>query len=135
MESQIVMTVLETWANAWCTTTRYHEDPVWPCIFGCSAAPDSLAHYLSCFRFWSGVVGSCKVPECHAHADPLVKCCLVQPTPLRAKLITVASRVYHAMKFVHRDVIQASIDSQDFEPCLALLDELSRHFSHELGIT
>ena len=135
VQSQVVMTVLKTWAIAWCTTTRYHEDPVWPCIFGCCGAPDSLVHYLSCFRFWSGVVSSCNLPECHPHADPLVKCCLVQPTPLRANLIAVASRVYHAMKFVHREVIESCINSQDFGPCLALLGELSRHFSKEIGIT
>ena len=66
-------------------------------------------------------MSSCKLPECYTHADPLIKCCLVHPTPLWAKLIAVASRVYHAMKFVHREVIELCIDSQDFGLCLALL--------------
>ena len=114
LEGQVIMTVLKTWANAWCTTSRYHEDTLWPCIFGCASAPDSLAQYLSCFRFWSGVLTSCKLSEFHAHTDPLIKCCLCRPTPTRAKVIAVASRSYHAIKFVHRGMVQLGVDSGDF---------------------
>jgi len=35
-----VMITLKTWTNAWCTTTRYHEMHLWPCIFGCSDCDD-----------------------------------------------------------------------------------------------
>jgi len=73
--------------------------------------------------------------ELYSHANPLEKCCLVRPWPARAGLLAVASRVCHAMKFVHRETIQACVDSQDFSACLALLSELSKHFSKEMGST
>ena len=40
--------VIRTWVNSWSTSTRYHEDPVLPCLFGCVNLPDSLQHYLAC---------------------------------------------------------------------------------------
>ena len=40
--------VIRTWVNSWSTSTRYHEDPVPPCLFGCVNLPDSLQHYLAC---------------------------------------------------------------------------------------
>jgi len=135
LQGQVVMTVLKTWANAWCTTRRYHEDICWPCIFGCTGAPDTLSHYLSCSRFWSGVLTSCKLSEFHAHADPLIKCCLCRPTPTRAKVIAVASRSYHAIKFVHREMVQSCIDSGDFSLCMLTLFQVSAHFAAELGVT
>merc|ERR1712129_219232 len=110
-------------------------DVLWPCIFGCAGAQDSLAHYLSCFRFLSGVLTSCKLPESHAHADPLIKCCLCRPTPTWAKVIAVASRSYHAIKFVHKEMVQICVDSGDFSQCLLALSEVSRHYAAELGVT
>ena len=37
--------VVKTWANAWATSHRMHEEIVLPCLFGCSQT-DSLQHYL-----------------------------------------------------------------------------------------
>ena len=39
--------VVKTWANAWATSHRMHEEIVLPCLFGCSQT-DSLRHYLHC---------------------------------------------------------------------------------------
>ena len=36
---------LKTISNAWHTTTRMHEDVIWPCIFGCNDCVDNLMHY------------------------------------------------------------------------------------------
>ena len=104
-----------------CWAPRYHEDIIWPCIFRCNGAPDSLQHYLCCSHFWSGVGDSCGLHEVDTNADPLLKCCLLQPSPYRAKLIALFSRCYHAIKFVHRDVVQLCVDSRDFQQCRALL--------------
>ena len=70
LSSSVVLTVLKTWANSWCTTSRYHEDILWPCIFGCYGAKDEQAHYLCCGRFWSGICESCNLQESLIHVDP-----------------------------------------------------------------
>ena len=40
--------VIRTWVNSWSTSSRYHEDPALPCLFGCVSRPDSPQHYLTC---------------------------------------------------------------------------------------
>jgi len=43
------MCVLKTWTNSWSTSKRYHEDPIFPCLLGCSAGGiDDLEHYYQC---------------------------------------------------------------------------------------
>ena len=46
---QIIMTVLKTWTNAWCTSSRYHEEVRLPGVFGCQECdnrhtPDNQKH-------------------------------------------------------------------------------------------
>ena len=43
---------LKTISNAWHTTTRMHEDVIWPCIFGCNDCVFNLMHYLVCPVLW-----------------------------------------------------------------------------------
>ena len=99
LSGSIILTVLKTWANSWCTMSRYHEDILWPCIFGCCGARDELAHYLCCVRFWSGICDACHLQQSLIHVDPLIKISLSQASSFWAKLIAVASRTYHAIKF------------------------------------
>ncbi len=42
--------VIRTWANSWCTSARFHEPTLLPCLFGCSGKPDDLLHYCFCRR-------------------------------------------------------------------------------------
>ena len=56
MRKHEAMQVVKTWANAWATSSRYHENPVLPCIFGCPPSPgsdDRLSHYIACPIMWS----------------------------------------------------------------------------------
>ena len=48
-------TMIKTWANAWTTSTRMHEQPARRCVFGCLDEPDTLFHYLRCSRLWSSL--------------------------------------------------------------------------------
>ena len=59
----------------------------------------------------------------------------VSTDPTRAKVIVVASRSYHAIKFVDREMAQSCVDSGDFSQCLLALSEVSRHYAAELGVT
>ena len=88
-----IMIIIKSWVNSWCTTTRY-EPVTWPCIFGCVGAVDSLFHYLQCSPLWSRISALAEV-----HADPIVRIGLDRPTPYRLKLVAIASKCYHALKF------------------------------------
>ena len=125
-----VMIIVKSWVNAWCTTTRYHEAVQWPCIFGCDGADDSLCHYLNCPHLWSRV-------GAHAwtHVDPAIRLGLDRPTPLRLKLLVVASRCYHALKFGHRGVIEQAISDGNFSHVQSHLRILAETFRQELGVT
>ena len=125
-----VMIILKTWTNAWCTTTRFHETHLWPCIFGCSDCEDSLKHYLNCPHFWSGVCS-----REWAHVDPAVRLGLERPTGLRLRLVVAASRVYHTIKFSHRADVESAISSGNFEKVRRISQVLAAHFRQELGIT
>jgi len=135
ISKQVIFIVLKTWANAWCTTHRYHENTLWPCIFGCEGDEDELSHYLCCHRFWSGMIEACFLQDFVVHADPLVQCCLRSPSPPRAKMIAVASNCYHTLKLQHREVVQAAVGSGNFAPCMEILRDAARHFASEYRVT
>ena len=40
--------VFKTWVNGWTMSTRMHDDPVLPCLFGCHPAEDRQSHYCTC---------------------------------------------------------------------------------------
>ena len=44
------MTVIKTWANSWCTSYRYHEPVLLPCLLGCQIGKDCLSHYVDCIQ-------------------------------------------------------------------------------------
>ena len=46
--------LLRTWANGWCTSTRF-GDRAQPCLFGCRGvdAIDHVRHYAECDRAWA----------------------------------------------------------------------------------
>ena len=67
--------------------------------------------------------------------DPLIKICLDQPSTKWAKLIVVASRSYHTIKFDHRETVEQAILTGDFEPMAAILCEVVAHFCSEFGVT
>ena len=131
---QVVFTVLKTWANSWCTTTRLHEAVIWPCIFGCPGEEDRLSHYLRCTRFWSGIGASARA-DGPIYEDPLVKISLSLPSVRWSKLIVVASRCYHSIKFDYPHEVERAIESSSFVQIEQLLEELAAHYCSELGVT
>ena len=124
----VTLCVVKSWANSWCTTTRYHEVVRWPCIWGCEGKPDSLSHYLCCHHFWSVIASAARLGVEVFNEDPRVKLCLLNPSPLWANLIAVAHQSYHAIKFSHRDRVQECVDSGSFHGNRLLLEELAKHF-------
>ena len=46
------MCLIKTWLNAWNTGTRFHDEFVLPCVFGCPGMEDSTAHYVRCPLLW-----------------------------------------------------------------------------------
>ena len=134
VSKQVVFTVLKTWANSWCTTTRLHEAVVWPCIFGCPNEEDSLSHYLRCTRFWSGIGTSARADGL-IYEDPLIKISLSFPYVEWSKLIVVASRCYHSIKFDHLHEVERAIESGLSVQIEQLLEELAAHFCSEIGVT
>jgi len=133
LPSKILYTVIKTWVNSWCTTSRLHENTQWPCIFGCCDEDDSLSHYLRCPRLWSSI-GAVVKSEL-VFLDPVEKMGLVHPTSRKLKLIAVASRVYHALKFDFHDTISEAIESEIFDRVYLVLTDLVQHYVSEFGIT
>jgi hypothetical protein len=86
--------VLKCWINGWATSTRYHEDYVLPCLFGCHACSDSMRHYLLCphlFALWVFLAGG-------ASADPLVRWGLIYPTRIDMIYVSCIFSGYHAIR-------------------------------------
>jgi len=132
LSKKVLHTVLKTWSNSWCTTTRLHELTVWPCIFGCVGAEDSLPHYLRCPRLWSAISQVTSCPGL-TYLDPAEKLGLLLPTSGMSNLIAVASRVYHSLKFDSREVVELANSTSDYEPVMELAFELIDHFASDLG--
>ena len=132
MGKGVLFTVLKSWANSWCTTVRVGESIKWKCILGCDAR-DSLGHYLCCHRLWSSISSHVKCGE--TYLDPISRVGLSMPSPERLKLLTVASRVYHSLKFDFSGEVAQALESLDFTRIHELLNELVPHYASEVGVT
>ena len=105
------MAVVQTWANAWNTSSRMHEDQIFPCIFGCEDGRDELEHYLVCEPLWTAVIShSFKRSELlqGGPIDRLSLCCLSEEW---MQMIAIAFSCYHAVKLSHRDEIVDFVES------------------------
>ena len=67
--------------------------------------------------------------------DPVARLGLEGPTTLRLKLIVVASRVYHTIKFSHRMEVEAAISTGRFGRIRQISHILTAHLRQEMGIT
>ena len=101
--SSEAMYVLKTLTNAWATTSRYHEDDRWPCIFGCECESDSLKHYLSCDPLWTLCISHAGLGSEMLQLSPSHRLCLSNPSPDSVKVCGMACWLYHALKIGHRD--------------------------------
>ena len=106
--------IIRTWVNGWASSYRYHEDILWPCVFGCTHPEvkfnrDDLSHYLQC-------------PHLHAlqkfmHPDessnPLIRVGLINPSINSLKRVACSSAGYHAVRsFFKSKNLPASNDSK-----------------------
>ena len=107
------LAVIKTVTNAWATTDRFHEDTLWPCIFGCDD-DDALSHYLVCDPLWTICACSlnCRVDVLQRPAAE--RLCLVVPTPLSIQLCGTAYWVYHTMKLRHREEVERAVSAGCF---------------------
>ena len=107
---RVAMAVVKSWANAWTTSSRMHDELRLPCIFGCEGCMDSLDHYLYCDPLWSAVI-SCSFRRTELLlADPITRLGLGGSKEWW-QMLSVAFSCYHALKLGHREDIVASLVS------------------------
>ena len=112
------MCFLETIANSWTTSTRYHDGVLDYCLFGCRNAPDDLANYIRCVRLWTEIDEATGV-EVDVDPDGVRERLLLgSATAERIRRLTVAYSVYHAMKHGHINMIKRAAASGDFADVL-----------------
>ena len=103
--SEHKLIVMRSILNGWVTSTRYHEQILLPCVFGCkmfhpihgSGYKDCLAHYLRCPLLWKLVRDILQV---EIPTSPACKLCLFprcSPYP-----IIIAFQLYHFIKMGNR---------------------------------
>ena len=68
------------------------------------------------------------------YMDPACKLGLLSPTSRLANVMAIASRVYHAVKFDHPEVVEAAINSGCFDAVMSLAQELLEHFVLSIGV-
>ena len=49
-------------------------------------------------------------------------------------MIALASKSYHALKFVHKNDICRAVSSNSFGPVQVLLADVARHFARDMGM-
>jgi len=128
---RVAMAVLKSWANAWTTSHRMHEDIALPCIFGCDAS-DTLSHYICCDPLWTAVISSSYKNVELLNCSPLVRLCLETPSVESARLIAIAFSCYHSLKLSQRLLVESGCDSDDFAETHAKLMSLADAFSRDI---
>jgi len=126
------MCIIKSWSNSWYTSSRLHESPVLPCIFGCEGQVDALDHYIVCSPFWTSLSSVVRAPECQAQECPTSRMNLVNPSVIKAKVMAVAFHCYHGLKIARREMVDQAVSSGEYEPITDCLCELARHFCREL---
>ena len=85
--------VIKSWSHSWCTSSRFHESPVLPCIFGCSDQEDMLSHYLSCEPVRTIISSVLRLPAVSIQECPAVRLNLISPSVFKAKVVAMAFHV------------------------------------------
>lgn len=102
--------VIKAICNSWCTSRRYHEAIVHPCVFGCNACHpflpdtvffDELSHYLVCPRMWSIVGQVTGLPVGNSAGSRLG----VGMEWLDLRLLALAHHIYHSLKLGHEQLL------------------------------
>ena len=92
------------------------------CVFGCKCSVGRLEHYLTCDRLW-------QIVDRHGNLSSgtsvLSRIGLRDPTVSKFKSIALAFTIYHALKLSHREIVEQSLESQNFEAMTALKKQLA----------
>ena len=86
---------LKAITGAWTTTSRMHQDIVWPGIFGCEAC-DEVKHYLECPILWQFARETLHLQEYSILIGE--RLCLINPSIPKLKLLAFCHTLYHACK-------------------------------------
>jgi hypothetical protein len=124
----VAMTIIKTWAGSWCTSTRYHDGRCAYCIFGCGYAGDQIVHYISCPWLWTAVDVATGLDEEEIDTASQ-RLLLVGPSPTRAKRLTIAYSVYHAIKLDNLEEVQRAEASRDYSIVREKTDAAARAFA------
>ena len=116
--------ILKTWAYAWATSRRMHEDAVHPCLFVSGGFRDDQLHYLQCDRLWQHVLradralslaSAARNGSVNTEVEIAVKLLFVNPTEATARGIVTMFLAYNSVKHGHLHKALALAD----DPALA----------------
>jgi hypothetical protein len=121
---------IKTVLNSWTTSARYHDEKCRKCIFGCRWAGDELQHYVSCARLWTEVDVATGLDE--EKIDTVQqRLMLSEPSRSRARRLTIAFSIYHALKLEALALIQAAEACGEYSAVITKLHALARTFANK----
>ena len=68
--------VIKSWLNGWSTSSRFHEETIQVCLWGCRDEVDAMRHYVLCPRMWLSIEAA--VGE-RVTTDPLERLAIANP--------------------------------------------------------
>ena len=104
------LALIKTYTGSWCTSCRFKEDSILPCLFGCTTgydgrtARDHQAHYMYCPKMLSIVWAHAGTP---ITPNPLEALGLRPPCLARMTTALVSFTLYHDLKLSKLEGLQA----------------------------
>ena len=114
LRSHDAIRVLKTWANGWCTSGRYHETVLLPCLFGCVGARDEQSHYCMCPNLYATLSYLWQSSE--VSDNPICRLGLLRPNLECLKMVACTFSAYHNLKFTNAARFQSQGDLDPLEP-------------------
>ena len=111
LSPHVAMCVIKTFCNAWCTSHRFHEQPILGCVFGCHGETDPLAHYLHCQPLWSL---ASQALGFFLPISAIGRLAVLRNDVSTLQGIFMAFHMYHAVKVGHKEVLRLAFESLDF---------------------
>jgi hypothetical protein len=130
-QPHFAMAALKTLLNSWCTRSRYHEDGIDECIFGCGGARDDISHYASCPRLWQVSCDAAKMPRSASVEEQLL---LHDPSLARLDVLVTAYTVYHAVKRGHPADVTSARHSGDYLDLSGLMKRIATAHATKFGL-
>jgi hypothetical protein len=110
---QPCMAILKTWMCSWATTERFKEADRLPCIFGCTDAPDTIAHYFRCVTMWDFFTEALHIALPNQPMLFLARLGIAPPCIALQVLTSFTFSVYHDLKIGHRKLINQAVTTGD----------------------